>query len=62
MYIARWFSRGHYVIGDEEYGHDLCVLNFKDNLIDKLDSIQEVALANKIEELISSTLKDAEGE
>jgi len=61
MYTASWFSKGHYVIGDREYGDDLCILHFTDSLIDRIDSIQENELANKIAELISSTLKNAEG-
>lgn len=56
MYSERWISDGSYIIGDEEYGYDLCRVNFYKNLQEELSPEQQDILARDIAGVVISAI------
>lgn len=59
MITAQWTSEGSYIIGNSEYGYNLCHVDFTSNIISKLTESEKDDLASEIAKLVSAKTKDA---
>lgn len=58
-YNARWITHGSYIIGDAEYGFELCRLNLYDNLIDLLTLDEVGGLVQKVTDAVNYAIMQA---
>ena len=56
-YEAWWIPDGDYIVGDYEYGYELCRINVCSEMKEKLSSGQIKNLMNKIALLIDSEIE-----
>lgn len=61
-YSASWIPDSTYIIGDSEYGYDLCRVEFYRNLREILSSKQQDELADDMVKLIIKAIERAETE
>ena len=59
-YVARWIDDGTYIIGNDEYGYDLCRIEFFAELRNRLSPKQRGAIINHIEDIINNGLEKME--
>lgn len=59
MVTARWVSNGSYIIGDANYGYNLCRVNFTGNVLNELAGNEVNNLTSEIAKLVSDKVKKA---
>jgi hypothetical protein len=61
-YTAQWMPNNSYIIGDREYGYELCCIKLYENLINLLTDYEIDALIETIVDIVSKAVESAETE